>query len=389
MTQKWKLLKRYPNIYEYQTQKGKRYGIRRHYTDFEHSHPEFTRSGFQSREDASAVLKAFEDKLYNNTLPTGRRQNETLSQYFEKLSNEKLKTKQWRKISYDNYKRIFDNHLKPTFGNTPLDKIDRRRYQDLINSKIDDGYSRSMIQTVNHVMQMILNNAETFDVINKNKLKRIEIIGGKPAKNQTIEDSDYQKWIETAQNILPPFYFALVRMLTLGERREELMGLRFNSFEFSRDKGIESCAIKFDTARNPVEKDGTGLKTRAAYRTIVVNGDMCQIIHDMLDESKKIRIKHKQTILQNDFVAVSLKRGKPLSAMTVDRMFNKVSDQSGIRINPHKLRHYFATLAKDQKLSDTSIMRWLGHSHIDMTNYYAQPNQDSILRVFKGVSNKI
>lgn len=55
--------------------------------------------------------------------------------------------------------------------------------------------------------------------------------------------------------------------------------------------------------------------------------------------------------------------------------------KSGIKIHPHKLRHYFAINAKDAGTLSDTIMRWLGHANVQMTNKYAHPNQDSVLKV--------
>lgn len=38
MPRQWKPLKRHPGIYEYETKRGKKYGIRRSYTDINHKY---------------------------------------------------------------------------------------------------------------------------------------------------------------------------------------------------------------------------------------------------------------------------------------------------------------------------------------------------------------
>ena len=67
-------------------------------------------------------------------------------------------------------------------------------------------------------------------------------------------------------------------------------------------------------------------------------------------------------------------------------IFLKVSKACGIKIHPHKLRHYFATIAREESgLSDISVMNWLGHSKIDMTNRYVRSNLATMLNLKPGI----
>lgn len=390
MPKKWKLLKRYPNIYEYQIKKGKRYGIRRNYVNREGVRDEFTKSGLLTIEDAKVLLTNFERNLYAGKIQSTGDRNVTLEEYFNEVSENKVKTGTWRKVSLIANQNVFNNNLKEPFGKTKISTITRRDYQDFINDLIVKGRSQYYINDINSLMQMLMNHAEMYDVITKNKLRGIIKKGGKIPKDQTIEDIDYRIWMEAVPKRWPFYYTAMVKLFTLGERREEALGLRYESFTFKLDAtGQEYCEIKFDTARNAVEINGGALKTDASYRTIVVKGDFCQEIKEMLKESKKIRLEHGQPIDQEQFVLVSMQYGKPLHPGSVNRIFNQVSISCGVHINPHKLRHYFATIAKDNNVSDTAIMHWLGHSKIDMTNSYAKPNKGSILKVFDGIKGSI
>jgi len=65
--EKWTPLKRHSGIYEYPTAKGKRYGVRRSYTNAYKEHHEWTHSGFTNWHEADIALKQFESDLANGT----------------------------------------------------------------------------------------------------------------------------------------------------------------------------------------------------------------------------------------------------------------------------------------------------------------------------------
>ncbi|GAX01130.1 hypothetical protein C5L25_001953 [Secundilactobacillus silagei JCM 19001] len=63
---------------------------------------------------------------------------------------------------------------------------------------------------------------------------------------------------------------------------------------------------------------------------------------------------------------------------------------SGVKINPHKFRHYFATKVRSNaKISDTDAMHWLGHSNIEMTDSYTRETPEGSIQAFRGVEDDL
>lgn len=379
---KWKPMKKHPNIYEYETRKGKRYGVRRGFMNSEHKSDEFTKSGFRTWRDADVVLKHFEDRLYLDEISPLTHRGETVDTYYQKLRTRKVKLNVWRKSTLQRHDDIYNRFFKPVFGNTPLESVSRGDYQKFIDKMVEQNYSKSTIHTTDSVMQLIMNDAENYDVIMKNKLKHINIVGGKPARDLTLETKDYDLWLTTAKKVLNKYLFTMVYLLTLGERREELLGLKYSSFEFLQNKGHEICKITFDEARTASALDGGPLKNKASYRSIYVFGEIIPMIKFSIEKSKNIYDNYDQPITKNNFLFVNEGTGKPFFPDYANRVLKKVDKKCGIHINPHMLRHYFATKAKDQNLPDMAVMRWLGHANIQMTNSYTRPNETSLMNVF-------
>jgi integrase len=145
-------------------------------------------------------------------------------------------------------------------------------------------------------------------------------------------------------------------LLTLGERRSEL--------------------------------HGSDLKTSSSYRYIIANQDMNEDIENVLFFSQKICLRQKQTIKPDDYVVVSIGTGLPMAPVYINKLFSKVSDESNIRIHPHMLRHYFATVTLQSNINNISVMKWLGHAKPDMTEKYFRSNKNSILSVSNEIHGK-
>lgn len=387
---KWKAVKRHPNIYEYQTKKGKRYGVRRIYKNSENKSQEFTRSGFRSVKDAEIKLTEFENELYNNRISPIEHANITVGEYFDKIADRNVQLKKWRPDTQQTQVGYFNTHLRPVFGNVALSDVSRSDYQRFIDNLVKNNYAKTTINTINSIMQLIMNQAETFDLINKNKLKNIAIIGAKSAKDLTLEDTDYKKWLDTAKKILNKYQLSMVYLFTLGPRREEILGLRLESFEFLKDKnGQELCKITIDRGRTEYKPNGGELKTSSSYRTLYITGEMIGIIKFAINTCKSIREKYNLDIKPDTFLFVNEMSGHAVHITYPSRVFTKVSKACGVHIHPHKLRHYFATRAKESNLSDTSIAKWLGHSNVQMTNQYTRPNKSSVIKVYNGVKQEL
>jgi site-specific recombinase XerD len=389
---KWEPLENKPNIYRYKNKNDKKYkyGVRRTYQLVGQKRAEFTKSGLKSPSDAKAVLDKFNADLYADKIKPRDKAKMTVNECFEELSTLKYESGKWRKTSLVTTRNVYKNHLANRFGDVSISSVTRSNYQKFINDLPQSNYATRTIKLINNCMQMIFNYAEYNDYIVKSKIKYIDIPEGKKARNMTIEREDYLRWMKTAEEILPSYYYSIVRLTSLGERRGELVGLRYESFELlTLTNGEKRYKITFDVARNPVQEGPSKLKTTASYRSIVAGKDMTEHIENILNESKKIRLKKNQTIKPNDFVFVSIRKGLPVVPSYLDNIFSKVSKKCGIHIHPHKLRHYFATIASEEEISSTSVMRWLGYSKFDMTESYVRSNTASMLNVSNELSGKI
>lgn len=389
----WKKIAKHPNIYEYETSKGTRFGVRRYFTDEFGKSQQFTKSGYKTWREADVQLKLFEGRLARGEIGPLSNHSVTLTKYYMQLRERKLKMGIWKQSTAKVSMNYFNRYFRKTFGDIPLEKIRRIDYQhfiDEIGLRSDEhALSKTTIHTINSIMQIVMNDAERNDVILKNKLRGVQVLGGEEPKSQTLEKDDYETYIKTAHQVLDRYQFDLLYLLTLGERRSEILGLRKESFEFLKDDLHGAvCKITFDLGRTPDEPNGGTLKTKSAYRSIYVFGDIVEMCHYVINESENIRRRNNLSISDNDFIYLNEDNGDPVHPTYPNRMMKKVSKACGINVHPHLLRHYFATEASGANLPSMDVTHWLGHKRIQMTQDYTRGTKDGMLRVMEGMKHE-
>lgn len=381
---------RHPNIYEYDTAKGKRYRVRRTFKNSVGKRDEFSRSGIRTWRQADAVLKQFEATLSTNEINPLTHRGVTVGEYFDKMVKRREELGIWRESTIKSQQQYFNKHLRPVFGNTPLADVKRASYQQFIDGKVKAGYAQTTVNTIDAVMQHIYFDAENNDIIDKNRLKGISIQGALKPRSQSLSVKDYDTFMKTAKTVLSKYQMTMLYLMTLGERRSELAGLQIRSFV----KGIDDIgtyyAITFYVARTQYAPLGGPLKTPSANRTIYVRGEITKYIDYALTRTKEACLKSGRPFNEKTFLYLDERTGMPIFPGNINRiLFQRVNDKAGVTVRPHMLRHYFATHAKENGLPDMAIMHWLGHKNVEMTNEYTRPTEEGAKKVFDGMSKDL
>ncbi|WP_304058198.1 tyrosine-type recombinase/integrase [Levilactobacillus namurensis] len=385
----WKIINRHPGVYEYATRMGKRYGTRRKYTTMDHRRKEWSKSGFMTWREADNARKKFEADL-GAGLVTGMTNPKTkMTDYFESMVNRNIELKIWRINTVKQKESYWNTHLKPVFGDRPIDQVTRQEYQKFIDSKVKAGYARNTIVTINSVMQIVMNDASLNDVIPKNRLKGVSIEGAKRPAPKDLSEDGFNRFVARAKERYTPYQYGMIILLTLGERREELLGLRFNSFKFFDWHGEDVCAIKFDLGRTRYTPEGGELKNDPSYRTIYVRDQYYAMCKYMIIEAKKIYDACHVECTEDSFLIVNQQTAMPVATSYPNRLITNVANDIGEHITPHILRHYFATMAMTNGQVDTDVMHWLGHSSLGTTQSYTRGNIRGAMNLFDGMSKTL
>lgn len=386
---KWTPIPNHPNVYSYETKHGTIFGVRRGFENSLGKRDEFTKSGLTTWRAAEAELKKFEATLVTDQINPITNRGVTVNQYFSMMVKRNIQLKVWRMSTVKSKRDYYNKHIKPKFGNQLLSSIKRKAYQDFIDTKIvERHYAQSTMQTMDSVMQVIMNDAEKNNIIDKNRLRDILVNGAKPAKSVDLTPEDYTKFMETAETMLDKYELTMIYLLTLGERREELCGLQFKSFERGTQDDMDYYKITYYSGRTQYEPDGGDLKSNAAYRYNYVTDAVVKMIVFTLQYVKNIFKRTHHVVEPDSYVYINPKNGCLRHPSNVNRTFNAVKEKAGVEMRPHMLRHYFATQALQDGQPDMTVMHWIGHKHMEMTQAYTRPTEEGALQLITGIQEE-
>lgn len=384
---KWTPMPKHPNIYTYKTARGTRYAVRRGFRNSVGKRVEFTKSGLLTWRDADKILKEFEAGLVSGQIGPISSAGVTLGAYFDQMVERKMKFAIWRESTYDVHVRYFNNHIRPVLGMRKIGELERRSYQQFIDSlDADKHLATSTIKTIHRIMMETINSAVNEDVIDKNRLKRIEI-HGHAAKSVDLAPEDFKRWMAAAELVLDKYGLALIKVAALGLRRGEVLGLRTSSIQFATDEvnGGEIASITIDMQRGIDYPLGGPLKTSTSYRTIWVSGEIIDYLHHAILASNNLRRKGGIAAGKPEWLWVN-RFGAPASYSYLFERMKLVNEATGLNVRPHMLRHFFATNGIGANVSDVALMQYLGHKNLQMTADYARPTKATSLDVFRNVN---
>jgi len=124
----------------------------------------------------------------------------------------------------------------------------------------------------------------------------------------------------------------------------------------------EMCNVKVfdvDFQRNIINLKGKGNKHRIVPLTDHTKG----AIDTWLKERNK----------ESEYLLVSSKSNR-MSPRAIQHIFKNYSDQLGIQITPHSLRHTYCKQLAEQGVNIQSIAELAGHSSIETTRIYVTPS---------------
>lgn len=174
----------------------------------------------------------------------------------------------------------------------------------------------------------------------------------KTLKNDISTKTKHQKYIRNATMIL--------LMLDAGLRVGEVVKLTRGCLIFA-NHFCDSVTVPASIAKNKIE------------RTIPFTMNLKNQIQEM-----SYHVWQPQDVRSEQCAFFVKNPDKPLTTRQVERILEKASSHGcGVAINPHMLRHTFATRLM-QKVSIRLVQELLGHKSIASTQIYTHPNSDDL-----------
>ncbi|WP_223068306.1 tyrosine-type recombinase/integrase [Paenibacillus caui] len=208
-------------------------------------------------------------------------------------------------------------------------------------------------KTINHKLSslrsynefLIKEKVQNDMVIDKSDMLKIQTEYASPTQVTELEVKQFlQRVLESKDK---RNYAIVTLMAYTGMRISEALSIRLSDFNLQTGE----CIIR----------NGKGEK----QRTVLLNSKIIHALRDYLKE----RIKYTAAE-ESSYLFVSKKKGS-LDRTVVNRIFQKFSP----KITPHQLRHFFCTNAIEKGLSIHEVANQAGHSNINTTLLYTNPDK--------------
>ena len=176
-------------------------------------------------------------------------------------------------------------------------------------------------------------------------------------------------------------------MLITGARRGEVLGLKWESVDFSRNQ-IHICnSVSY---RPDVGIRVESPKTETSIRFVALPAETMKLLRQYRAWQSAERLRLGE-YYQDQGLVFSQDNGQPMHPDSVNRWLNKFSARHDLpHINPHAFRHTMASLLLYNHVDNVSVSKRLGHAQVSTTsNIYAhvieqadQKNADILADVF-------
>ena len=308
----------------------------------------------KTQAEAKAKLKqAIEEAKGLDAAKVGRY---TVCQWMEIWFEHYAKVKV-RPSSHQTYRGYIDNHIKPSIGKIPLEKLTslelQKFYKKLLEKgRVDrlesrhqsKGLSAKTVRNIHQIISSAMQLAREQKLITANPAEDCALPRLEHREMQTLPVEQLQSFLREAKDsgVFELYYLEL----TTGLRRGELLGLKWEDIDLERG----DLRVRRQIARINGEVVEAPLKTKNAYRTLPLAEDTVSVL---LEQKKKVG--------SSPWVFPS-PNGGPISPDSVLHMLHRVLKRAGLpKVRFHDLRHTFATLALQNGVDIKTVSGMLGH----------------------------
>ena len=271
--------------------------------------------------------------------------------WFENVAKIKV-----RPSSHQTYKGYIDNHIKPSIGNIPLEKLTtmdlqkfyrklltKGRVERIESKEQPKGLSAKTVRNINQVISSAMDLAVAQKIILTNPTDVCELPKVEHKEMQTVPAEQLSAFLEEAKRsgVYEMYYIELAT----GLRRGELLGLKWQDIDWKN--GI--IKVRRQVARVNGEIVEAPLKTKNSYRAVSISPQAIEVLREQKRKS-------------NDTYVFPSPNGGPISPDSVNNMLKRVLERAGIpKVRFHDLRHTFATIALQNGVDIKTVSGMLGH----------------------------
>lgn len=278
------------------------------------------------------------------------------------------------------YQKIIDNHIVPALGHIPLLKLTPMDIQQYYNQvRQSANLSSNTLRRHHDLLSSALRSAVRQDKLLVSPIDKVE-----PPRAKQKEASYYRpEELKRLYSLIEGHSLELCVKLagSLGMRREEICGLKWDCVDFQRQiLFIREARTAYGAT--VVQKE---TKNRSSVRTLFLPDDLIRLFRAeqarQADWLREGRLKEP-----SQFVVLNY-QGVPYSPNALSVAFTRFVRNNGLpRVTLHGLRHSFATVASFQGVPLFDIGKALGHATPATTgkiytHLVDQTHEDTLIKV--------
>lgn len=282
----------------------------------------------------------------------------TLNQWLNRWMEEIVIPNRAETTAYG-YQKIIENHISPALGNIPIQDLSPKDIQTYYATLIRRKHlSANTVRRHHDLLSAALHAALRLDLVGLCATDRVEPPRVIPKETNFYTSENLKLLYQLMEG--HPLEVAVHLAGSLGLRREEICGLRWESIDFNLRK-IHIKAARTTAGAHIVEKE---TKNRSSTRVLHMGDDIYHILRRERRRQWEQKLALGPAWPDSDLVAVDT-RGKPFSPNLLSAGFSSFVRSHKDQLPPltlHGLRHTFATVACAQGAPLFEIAKALGHS---------------------------
>lgn len=361
-----------------------------------------SKSGFLTKKDAQLAAALFERQFHNGEYV------EPSAITFEVLSRDWLKhyLSQGAKESSHRARRIALTHVEKTFGQTLIQKITKKAYQDMIDdlsNRFSPNYVSSMHTSANMVFTYAHENKLIKDIPSNNvklpkKKKTVDDLEKDSINEKFLEKEELEEFLSVAKKDgLEGDLLTFTLLAYTGLRIGEMLALKWTDIDFT-NKTLRVYKTYYNPTNNKLEYRLLTPKTESSVRTISIDNVLIKLLELYRQEQEGTK-KDNDAFYQDSGFIFANNEGYPKTikhiAIRMQRLLKRTSIQKNV--TPHSFRHTHTSLLIEANVHIKEIQERLGHSDINttmdiyahMTKNVKKEASDRFSNLMKGISSKI
>lgn len=294
------------------------------------------------------------------------------------------------------YKRQYVNYFGSRIGSKPLNSIIQLDVQMAVSDLLDAGRSPKTIREAVGILRQIYETANANGLCSKNPALGVVIPEGIPPKRRVLTRAEQNEFVHYLDSVNHWYKEMYKIMITTGMRVGEIGGLRWSDIDF------ENGFIHIRQAYVCQYEDGkktsimTSPKTYNSVRSIPFFGETKELLLAWRNKTafrkKQLGARYRLPEDCEDIIFVT-SMGSLVARHNVESDLRKVTEMiNAIRlteasrngtsyvpmenINPHALRHTFATRCLEKGMNPRIVQEIMGHANYQTTISYSHVIDD-------------